>query len=239
MLVFKEQITFQIQRYCPHCNNNSVQNYLMHYVYDENQGSRWDGEIETNENPASYLVLSCQTCEQLLLYHIYLTNDELEDFITFSKSGDRVRMDWDEEEVEREIELIFPSLYEDIHSYVPKSVRKSYLKALKSYRSPEAFVLEIGKALEVICQERGATGGNLHQKIERLSKIAELPDPIKSIALKLKDARNFAAHENGKIKPDLVPIVRNLFRVLLNHIYVLPLQQHEFDNLIPEKRSNQ
>jgi len=96
-------------------------------------------------------------------------------------------------------------------------------------------MIEIRKAIEAICEERGIASKDndgkyrtLGDKIKELARIAMLPKPIVDIAHKIVKTGNDAAHSTVDSK--VVPLIQNFFRVLINHVYVLPMQVQEWSS---------
>lgn len=54
---------------------------------------------------------------------------------------------------------------------------------------------------------------------------------VKQIGHKMIKTGNDASHSD--IKPETVPLIRNFFSTLLNHVYILPMQIQEWDSLNP------
>lgn len=235
------RIVFKIKKLCPHCKHPSVQSYSTHHAYDESTGGLWDGDPETAKEPAAYFVFICQTCDELLLYHYQADEFNFEDLFSTSKRNGVEYMTWDEAEIGKNLKLMWPQqLLEHIHHYVPETVRKSYLKALKNLGSPQIFAIEIRKAMEAICEERGIASKDndgkykgLGDKIKELARIAMLPKRIEDIAHKIVKTGNDAAHSTMDSK--VVPLIQNFFRVLINHIYVLPMQVQEWSSYQDER----
>ncbi len=61
----------------------------------------------------------------------------------------------------------------------------------------------------------------LGDKIKELVRIAMLPKPIEDLAHKIVKTGNNAAHST--VDTNVVPLIQNFFRVLINHVYVLPM----------------
>ena len=231
------KIDFKVQKYCPHCNNNSIQKYLTHHVYDEKLGARWNWDADKAKEPASYFIFSCETCDKVLLYHLY--PDDVDSLIPYKQNGKNF-IDWDEEEIVNEFELKWPALYEDIHKYVPKSVRKQYSKAIRNIAAPQLFVTEIRKALEKVCDEceinkKDDTGKpiELSKRIGELGKKSGLPPSIIDAAHKIRLTANAAVHSDADINPANVTLSRNFFNLLVNHVFVLPFQIKDWDSYNP------
>src|SRR2546423_7133430 len=136
-----------VQRlFCPYCDKETIQSHVHTQIQDDPciEG----GRIVGYDASAEY-VFTCSSCKNILLYATPW----------FDYSDD---FGLDEDELLREAfelgsevfaELVWPNLIEDIHAYIPDSVKKRFLSALKNIRSPKLFALEIRQAFEAICDE--------------------------------------------------------------------------------------
>jgi hypothetical protein len=224
-------VDFKMRGFCPHCSSNSIQRYLNHHVYDEEQGGLWDGEPETAKQPASYFIFACNTCEKTLLYHFYPTQDEVEDLLEYVMSDGYKELAIDVDDLLKNLDLVWPELFEDIHKYVPASVRKQYLRALRKVNTPNEFAKELRIGVEIICDACGierSTGVDLKDRINQLSQVAKLPSTVRDVAHKIRLTGNKVTHQPTDIDPQNVPVLRNFFRVLVNHVFVLPLQKQDW-----------
>lgn len=228
-------VEFQMLGFCPHCNNNSIHQYITHHVYDESQGGLWNGEPETNEQPGAYFLFYCQTCSQVLVYHFYPAKDEVDDILSFYEANGVKRLAIDADDLIEGFDLMYPAIFENIDKYVPLTVKKQYLKALRSIGNPNHFAMELRIALEVICEENGILGNdinnkskNLYQRIGELAITAKLPSSVEDIAHKIRVTGNKADHSSDDLDPQIVPLLRNFFLILVNHIFVLPYQKHDW-----------
>lgn len=130
--------------YCPHCGNRAPQKLIHKQRYLERA---WDSDGgEADPIPWSTFVAACETCHNVLLYDN--TADQLED--TDFTSG----------------ELIYPNAGQ-LRSSVPAVIRQIYEEAWRIKElAPNAFSVQIRRALEALCEDRGARGSNLQKRYQ-------------------------------------------------------------------------
>ncbi len=79
---------------------------------------------------------------------------------------------------------------------IPEQIINIFDEAVECY-SNHCFIasgMMIRKTLEAICDDKGASGGNLHQRLESLNKIIVVPKELSEGMLVLKLLGNDAAH---------------------------------------------
>ena len=195
-------------QYCPHCGNTAPQKlvHVQHYL-----GKGWSlSDGSEDEFPSSTFVAVCETCHHVLVY---------DDF------GDQ----WEPKEFHH-ADLVYPkSGY--LHSSVPPSIAKVYEEAyrIKSV-APNAYAVQIRRALEAICEDRGATKGSLQTMLKELSDKGEMP-PVLSEASNnvLRLLGNIGAHGIGEsVHPLQVFALDEFFRAIVEYVYVAPSRLKEF-----------
>lgn len=107
---------------------------------------------------------------------------------------------------------------------LPERIEKAFIDALKTKSvNANAFGVLIGRVIEMVCLDRGATGHFLSHKLKDLAGKGEIPNKLVEIAERLASFRNVGAHaELGDLTPDEIPIVEDLSRALLDYIYTAP-----------------
>jgi hypothetical protein len=120
--------------FCPHCGNKSPHK-LIHT--QRTSGTGWiieDGE--EFDLTVVYFIASCETCNHILVYRAV---EEIPDDKYFTSA-----------------ELVFPESGE-LPSPVAKTVSNIYGEALRIKNlAPNAFAVQIRRALEALCEDRGA-----------------------------------------------------------------------------------
>ena len=219
-----------IRKFCPHCNTESVQEFIAEHICDPHK-------VELKDIlPTAYYFYSCNNCNEALLYSadiivLMMKIDEE------TGNGPELEEATRDPRIKEYMELLWPEQFEDIHKYVPAPVRESYLKALKHIGSPQLFATELRKALEVVCDECGIGRTDkegkhidLSVRISLLADSAKLPFVVKDVAHKIRLTANDAVHTGKEeIKAANIPILRNFFKTLINHVFVLPLQKEDWE----------
>lgn len=147
----KENIAF-----CPHCGNRAPQRLIHMQRYMEQAWTVSDGKED--QVPWSTFIAECQTCHHVLLYDN--PGNQIPDH--FFHYGT----------------LVYPATG-SLHESVPSSITEIYNEAyrIKSI-APNAFAVQIRRALEAICEDRKAKKGSLQVRLQDLSDKGELPSVL-------------------------------------------------------------
>lgn len=107
---------------------------------------------------------------------------------------------------------------------LPASIHPSWDAAMRVRKiDPNAFAVLLGRVLDAICAEQQAQGDTLYKRIENLADQGKVPQPLKEVAHKLRNLRNFGAHGNlGDLDPKDAPLLESLCRALLMYLYTVP-----------------
>ena len=117
-----------------------------------------------------------------------------------------------------------------MHSSVPASVQKCYAEAaaIKS-RAPNAFANQIRRALEALCKDRGTGNRVLAQNIQELATRGEIPPTLAEMTDVLRMLGNIGSHAaDEEIAPEYVEVIDDLFRAIIEYVYVAPWKVREF-----------
>ena len=185
---------------CAHCSNVAPMQVVTSFADMTNYGD----EHESHEEGPIFELLKCSACQEVTLRSYY----------------------WSEM-MSEEDEVIYKQLYPSdprIPTGLPELIEKAYRAALRVKPvDANAFVVLVGRALEIVCADRGAKGGSLHDKLKDLATRGEIPSKLVEVADKLRLFRNLGAHaELGDVTAQEVPIVEDLCRALLDYIYTAP-----------------
>lgn len=193
--------------FCPHCGNRSPQK-LIH-----TQGTSGTGWFISNGEEVDltvvYFIASCETCNHILVYRA--VDDIPEDkFFTFA-------------------DLEYPESGE-LHSSVPEVVSKIYSEALRIKNlAPNAFAVQIRRALEALCEDRGAKSGTLQNMLSELSSKGEIPTTLMGATDILRLLGNMGAHASeNSVRPWQVRTLDEFFRAIIEYVYVAPSKIKEF-----------
>src|SRR5664280_1434744 len=186
---------------CCHCGNVAPMTIAASFsdtVIDE------DDVGPPVEHGTIYELLKCPACKEILL-RSYFWHDMMES----------------------EGEVTFKPLYPfDVRMPLglPEPIEKAYRAAIK-VRSIDAnaFGVLVGRVVEMVCSDRGASGHTLHDKLKDLASRGDIPSKLVDVANKLRALRNVGAHaELGELTPEEVPIMEDLCRAILDYIFTAP-----------------
>ena len=198
---------------CGHCGNRAPM-YLR--AFYEQQLSDDPGF----EASSTFQLLECPSCEKISLVDI-LWHDSMEpeDVVT---------------------EVIYPAA-DKLPQGLPEAVLKAYEAALKVKRiDANAFGVLLGRVLELVCEDRGAEGRSLHERLKALSTKGEIPSKLVEVGASLRQLRNVGAHAVlGDLSRREVPVLEGLARAILEYVYTAPLLVMRADNRLKrlKKRS--
>jgi hypothetical protein len=126
-------------------------------------------------------------------------------------------------EWEYSFRFIYPALPEAIKG-LPDSVKKEYESALRVRRiDTNAFAVMLGRVLDIVCTDRGATGKNLFERLKNLAEQGAIPGRLADMAQSVRQLRNVGAHADlGAITEEEAPILDDLCRAVLEYVYAAP-----------------
>ena len=197
--------------FCPHCGNNAPQQLIHRQHVSE---TAWilrdeEGRDEKSELDAIYFVATCETCQGILLYAAF---DEYPDDHDFY----RTNLLWPESGVS--------------HESVPEKVSTIYEEAarIKSL-APNAFAVQIRRALEAVCEDRGAKKGVLAAMLKELSERGDIPPVLAEMTDVLRLLGNIGAHAaDQSVRPSQVYALDEFFRAVIEYVYVAPSKLKDF-----------
>jgi len=193
--------------FCPHCSNRAPQR-LIHTQEYLDQGYPRD-DSASNDIPCSFYVVVCETCNEILLYHSFGDFVEDKDFHL--------------------AHLIYPDSGV-LHKSVPKTVCECYVEAARIKNlAPNAFAVQIRRALEALCDDRGAKKGALQLRLQNLVSRGEIPLVLAEMTDVLRLLGNIGAHSvDQSVKPIHVLAIDDFFHVIIEYVYVAPSKLKEF-----------
>lgn len=151
-----------------------------------------------------YEILKCPACEKKTVRSYYWNdNMESEDF-----SG--------------EYEYLYPES-KPLPAGLPEIVAKAYLEAeALRIKNVQAYVGQLRRLLEVVCNDRNAPKGKLTNRLKELAKNDEIPSKLVKVATGLKDFGDIGAHATITLSDEEVPIVSSLCNAILEYVYSAP-----------------
>jgi len=193
--------------FCPHCGNRAPQKLIQtHHCVEV------DSDGDTPELPQAYFVAVCETCDELLLYYVLQHIPDDKDFTSSH--------------------LLWPQATE-IHESVPDKVAKIYREALRIRQlAPNAIAAKIRRALEAVCEDRGATKGHLQKRLKELADRGEIPPVLAEMTDTLRALGNVGAHATDhSITSWEVHGIDEFFRAVIEYVYTARSKLKEFLDL--------
>jgi len=187
---------YSLSGVCPHCGRDSV----FTRVTDPYQRNL---EYQVNQLAA---VMECQGCLKYVLSVVRI-NHETWEFIVHYPLGN-------------------PD--DSVDQAVPISIAADFSEALRCFfiQSYKACVAMCRRSVEASCQDLGATGGNLKERINSLFKSGRITEPLKDMAHKVRLTANEELHGqpddlDAFTEPEAKDIVE-FTREYFHHVYVMP-----------------
>jgi uncharacterized protein DUF4145 len=111
-----------------------------------------------------------------------------------------------------------------LHPSIPDDVRKYYVEANQVRRaSPSSFVVQIRRAIEALCRDRGVQKGVLKQRLDALAERGEIPPTLTAMADLIRLLGNIGAHDSSEdVYSADVEAVDAFFRAVVEYVYVAP-----------------
>ena len=191
--------------FCPHCGNSAPQRLLQSHHCSETAWFIWDEEDkdEEHELEAVYFVATCETCQGLLLYAAF---DE-------STADEQFHL----------TKLLWPASGVS-HESIPERVATIYEEAARIKNlAPNAFAVQIRRALEAVCEDRGAQKKVLQVMLRELSDKGEIPRVLAEMTDVLRLLGNIGAHAaDQSVRPSQVYALDEFFRAVVEYVYIAP-----------------
>lgn len=200
-----EEKPYRDVAYCPHCGNHAPQRFIGTH-------SRL---ADPKEETAYYTLVACETCDRGLLY---VSGYVKPTPAMFYGGGFSLK----------DKQLVWPNAG-TLHESVPDAVRACYEEAagIKG-RSPNGFANQIRRALEALCQDRGATNRTLAENIRELASRGEIPPVLSEMTDLLRILGNIGSHAAAQtVEPEHVDAIDEFFRAVVEYVYVAPYRVNE------------
>ena len=109
------------------------------------------------------------------------------------------------------------------YTNVPGKIKKAFQAAIKTKGIDTSIcVISLGYVLEMICDDKGAEGSGLDQKVKSLIDKKILPGEMKNVCDVIRLSRNDATHEAIKFQLHDVESLIDYLATLINSFYSLP-----------------
>jgi hypothetical protein len=124
-----------------------------------------------------------------------------------------------------------------LHPAIPKPIAAIYREAHRiKETAPNAFAVQIRRALEAVCDDRGVSIGPLYKRVADLVKKGIAPPVFGEAADLLRAVGNIGAHADTDVHPWLVSAIDELFRGLVEYVYVVPRKVEDFRQRLDDYR---
>lgn len=186
---------------CGHCANVAPMEVVAKYseVRDEAVGHGLT-EIVWQHGPV-HEMLQCAACKAITLrsYH------------------------WDDNTLGEapDYHVLYPAMSSYELPGLPIKIARAY-EAARRIRTidPNAYAVLAGRVVELVCDERGAKGKYLSDKLRDLADRNEIPPNLVPVATTLRELRNVGAHSSlGELTAGEVPLLDDLVRSILEYVY--------------------
>ena len=196
--------SFTAMRKCEHCENKAPM--LFATTYSQVDSHEEDGGQFPHywEEGYIYQLLECPACKGVILQRYYFHD----------------HMDAEAEEPQ----TLYP-VAQGLMDGLPQTVERAYESARRVRNiDPNAFGVLLGRVLEAVCKDRGATGDTLYKRLEFLATRGDIPRNLVDIAHSLRQLRNVGAHGDlGELTSREIPLLEDLTRAILEYVYRAPL----------------
>jgi hypothetical protein len=201
--------------FCPHCCNRAPQTAIATHACSEVVWFEDDERDEEFDFEGTYFLATCGTCQQLLLY--WKQGDPAEE----GPSGAI--------EYFRNSSLVWPKSAV-LEKPVPPIVADIYREAAVVKRlSPNSFAVQIRRALEAVCADKGASGRSLYEMLTELGRRGDLPPVLAEMTDVLRLLGNVGAHASDRtVRPSQVDALDEFFRAVIEYVYIAPAKLHSF-----------
>lgn len=187
--------------HCEGCGNDGLMSIKAEYiktdiVENEDEGHRYqdyDGE-------SIYHIVVCPVCDEVMFVRAWAWHERVKPFVT-----------------------LYPPTVE-----YSKDIPDEIVVAMKDaasvrQRSPNAYGVMAGRAIEKICRHMGCSGDRLVDNINELVRMGKVPDMLGSMAHKIRHFRNRGAHGGeGDLTSEEASVIEAILRVIVEYIYSGP-----------------
>jgi len=191
---------------CGHCQNTAPMTletkYIHNYEVDEPSAEEYDYLVPA-EAHTGYELCTCPVCKRVTL-RSYFWHDAMDD-----------------EDVQ--YQTLYPTA-ETTQKGLPSRVLKAYEAAQKvRHVDPNAYGVLLGRVLDIVCEDREASGDTLDKKLTSLAVKGDIPEKLVDVAAGVRKLRNIGAHADlGELTEDELPVLTDLTRAILDYVYSAP-----------------
>ncbi len=195
-------IQYSVSTTCRHCGNVGpmrVAGRVHDLQEDVDSETGWPGQ----EHGPIYEIQVCSKCERpTVTAGFYYEGMEEEDWSAAT---------------------LYPPESKRLTS-LPATVQPEYEAAMAVAQiSPNAYAVMLGRVLDAVCADRGASGGTLHERLVDLAARGEIPSVLAELAQHVRQFRNVGAHADlGSLTKAEIPFLESLSNAVLEYLYEAP-----------------
>lgn len=182
---------------CNHCGNVTSQRILFQY---EGSEIAQMGDGKTQAFDVYYSLTKCEVCDDVLLYG----RPEYDDETYFGY-------------------VLYPE-QKSLSDAVPLEIRKVYSEAKAiSKIAPNAFAVQIRRALEFLCTEKKVKGKDLNEQIGSMAEMGMIPPVLATMTNGIRHFGNIGAHASDvEVTKGDVVLIDDFFKAIVEYVYVAP-----------------
>lgn len=194
---------------CNHCGNRTPHSRSFEY-----SSQMFFDEIESGKiyEPYTWLGYACSTCGGLNVFGAFFGVDAMPEHL------ERTRLH------PRGADLLPPPHMMSPCQPVPPRVLAEYKEIWPlRHRVPAAFIGQIRRLLEFVCEDQGATGRDLFAKLKDLTTKGTFPGYFGQITTLLRRVGNMGAHAgDAELSVWDAELIDDFFRSVIEYVYVAP-----------------
>jgi len=203
---------------CPHCGNKAPQRLVLMQL---TESSTLDSDWNELPAPAAWYIAICEACSNVLVYCGWAEGCIPE-----------------EDHFLHHLTILMWPKSEALHPAVPKPIVAIYKEAHRIKEiAPNAFAVQIRRALEAVCDDQGVSKGTLYKRIVDLVNKGIVPTVFGEAADLLRAVGNMGAHAGDvQVHPWLVSAVDDLFLAVVEYVYIAPKKVEDFRQRLDDYR---
>jgi uncharacterized protein DUF4145 len=212
-----EMKSFTASIKCGHCQNTAPMEIVAHSstvreFTDDRSGESWEaGKV--------YELSECPACHNMTLRSY--------DWHSGHMDGSDI-----------EYKVLYP-VGEKGPRGLPAKIDAEYQAAHKVRNiDANAYGVLLGRVLDLVCEDRSASGQTLDQKLKTLAENNEIPSKLVDVAAGVRKLRNIGAHADlGGLTAAELPVLDDLTRAILEYVYSAPFLAREAEERLAKLRT--
>jgi len=212
-----EKKSFTASMKCGHCQNVAPMEIVadsstVREYSDDSSGTDW-------EAGSVYQLSKCPACDGMTLRSY--------DWHSGYMDGSDI-----------EYKVLYP-LGEKVLRGLPRQIDAAYQAAHKVRNiDANAYGVLLGRVLDLVCEDRKASGRTLDQKLKSLAQNGEIPSKLVDVAAGVRKLRNIGAHANlGDLTVAELPVLDDLTRAILEYVYSAPFLAKEAEDRLAKLKT--